>query len=293
MTRRGRWVVWGVISVGALLTLFVWVAGRSGGGGGFSGVGPFRKVGLVEIEGPIRSSSSVVRQLKHYGRDRSIPALVIRVNSPGGEVGATQEIYAEILRLRQEGKRVVASLGSVAASGGYYVAVAADTIVANPGTLTGSIGVVLELFNFEGLLHRLGLNFYVIKSGKYKDVGSPLRPMLPEEREMLQGVTDDTFEQFVEAVAAGRRLSREAVLKLADGRIFTGRQAKAQGLVDLLGNYEDAVATAGEMSGLGRRPDTVKEGGPGRWEALLKRLDSELSSFFIQRISARYSIQGF
>jgi len=208
-------------------------------------------------------------------------------------VGAIQEIYAEILRLRQEGKRVVASLGSVAASGGYYVAVAADTIVANPGTLTGSIGVVLELFNLEGLLHRLGLNFYVIKSGKYKDVGSPLRPMLPEEREMLQGVTDDTFEQFVEAVAAGRRLSREAVLKLADGRIFTGRQAKAQGLVDLLGNYEDAIATAGEMSGLGRRPDTVKERGPGWWEAFLKRLDSELSSFFFQRMTARYSIQGF
>lgn len=293
MTRRGRWVVGGVIAVGVLLILFVWVAGQPGGGdgGGFSGLGAFRKVGLVEIEGPIRSSASVVRQLKHYGRDRSIPALVIRVNSPGGEVGATQEIYAEILRLRKAGKRVVASLGGVAASGGYYVAVAADTIVANPGTLTGSIGVVLELYNFEGLLHKLGLDFYVVKSGKYKDIGSPVRPMLPEEREMLQGVTDDTFDQFVGAVAAGRRLSREAVLKVADGRVFTGRQAQACGLVDLLGNYEDAVALAGEMSGLGRNPDTVKEGGPGRWEALLRRLDSELSSLFFQRISARYSIQ--
>ncbi len=291
MNRRGRWVVGGVIAVGVLLILFVWVAGQSGGGGGFSSLGAFRKVGLVEIEGPIRSSASVIRQLKHYGRDRSIPALVIRVNSPGGEVGATQEIYEEILKLRKEGKRVVASLGGVAASGGYYVAVAADTIVSNPGTLTGSIGVVLELYNFEGLLQKLGLNLYVVKSGKYKDIGSPLRPMLPEEREMLQGVTDDTFDQFVGAVVSGRRLSREAVLKVADGRIFTGRQAQGFGLVDLLGNYEDAVAVAGEMSGLGRRPDTVKEGGPGRWEALLKRLDSELSSLFFQRISARYSIQ--
>ncbi|MSS73299.1 MAG: signal peptide peptidase SppA [Candidatus Latescibacteria bacterium] len=291
MNRRGRWVVGGVIAVGVLLILFVWVAGQSGGGGGFSSLGAFRKVGLVEIEGPIRSSASVIRQLKHYGRDRSIPALVIRVNSPGGEVGATQEIYEEILKLRKEGKRVVASLGGVAASGGYYVAVAADTIVSNPGTLTGSIGVVLELYNFEGLLQKLGLNLYVVKSGKYKDIGSPLRPMLPEEREMLQGVTDDTFDQFVGAVVSGRRLSREAVLKVADGRIFTGRQAQGFGLVDLLGNYEDAVAVAGEMSGLGRRPDTVKEGGPGRWEALLKRLDSELSSLFLQRISARYSIQ--
>jgi protease-4 len=282
-----------VIAVGVLLILFVWVAGQPGGGDGgrLSGLGGFRKVGLVEIEGPIRSSTAVVRQLKHYGRDRSIPALVVRVNSPGGEVGATQEIHAEILRLRKAGKRVVASLGGVAASGGYYIAVAADTIVANPGTLTGSIGVVLELYNFEGLLQKLGLNFYVVKSGKYKDIGSPVRPMLPEEREMLQGVTDDTFDQFVGAVASGRRLSREAVLKVADGRIFTGRQAQTFGLVDLLGNYEDAIAVAGEMSGLGRRPDTVKEGGPGRWEALLKRLDSDLSSLFLQRISARYSIQ--
>jgi protease-4 len=291
MARRGRWVVGGVIAVGVLLILFVWVVGGSGGGveGGFSGMG--RKVGLVEIEGPIRSASPVVRQLKHYGRDRSIPAIVLRVNSPGGEVGATQEIYAEVLRLRREGKRVVASLGSVAASGGYYVAVAADSIVANPGTLTGSIGVVLELYNLEGLLHKLGLNFYVVKSGKYKDVGSPLRPMLPEEREMLQGVTDDTFDQFVGAVAEGRRLSREGVLKLADGRVFTGRQAKAHGLVDLIGNYEDAIALAGEMSGLGRRPPTVKEGGPGRWEALMRRLDSEVSALFFQRITVRYSIQ--
>ena len=288
--RRGAWVIGGVFAVGILLSLFVWMAGGLGKGGGF--ISGARRVGLVEIEGPIRSSASAIRQIKRYAADRSIAAVVVRIDSPGGEVGASQEIYAEVLRLRREGnKKVVASLGGVAASGGYYVAVAADTIVANPGTLTGSIGVILELYNVEGLLRKLGLDFTVVKSGKFKDIGSPVRPMLPEERAVFQGVADDTYGQFVDAVAGGRRLSREAVLKFADGRVFTGRQAQGLGLVDLLGSYEDAIAVAGEMSGLGRHPDTVKAGLPGRWETLFDRLDSELSTLFLRRISVRYSIQ--
>jgi protease-4 len=232
----------------------------------------------------------VIRQLRRYGQDRAIPAVVIRINSPGGEVGASQEIYAEVRRLRKEGKRVVASLGGVAASGGYYIAVAADTIVANPGTLTGSIGAVMELYNLEGLFRRVGMDLTVVKSGKYKDVGSPSRAILPDEREMLQGVTDDTYDQFVEAVGEGRGMSREAVLKASDGRLFTGRQAKALGLVDHLGTYEDAIAVAGEMAGLGSHPPTVKEGAPSRWEALMNRLDSEITTFLAPRISMRYTI---
>ena len=292
MSNRGGWVVGGVIGVGVLLVLFAGLLGGTGGAGetGFFGRGGGQRVGLVEIEGPIISSSSIVKQLKHYGKDSSVPALVLRVNSPGGGVAATQEIYQEILKLREEGKWVVASLGSVAASGGYYVAVAADTIVANPGTVTGSIGVIIGLYNFEGLLRKIGLDVNIIKSGKYKDVGSPSRPMLPEEREMLQGVTDDTYGQFVDAIVEGRSLDREAILKLADGRIFTGRQAKSFGLVDLLGTYEDAISVAGEMSGLGRKPDTVKEAKPDWWESILDRINSEMASFFTRRISVRYSL---
>lgn len=282
-------MIGGVFAVGGLLSLLVWMAGLLGGEGGLP-IGS-RRVGLVEIEGPIRSSGPAIRQLKRYTKDRSIAAVVVRIDSPGGEVGASQEIYSEILRLRREGKkRVVASLGDVAASGGYYVAVAADTIVANPGSVTGSIGVILELYNAEGLYRKLGLNFTVVKSGKFKDIGSSARPVLPEERELLQGVADDTYGQFVDAVAEGRRLSREAVLKVADGRVFTGRQALGFGLVDLLGGYEDAIAVAGRMAGLGPNPATVKEGLPGRWESLLNRLESEMSTIFLRRISVRYSI---
>jgi protease-4 len=288
--RRGAWVIGGVFAVGILLSLFVWMAGGLGKGGGL--ISGARRVGLVEIEGPIRSSAQAIRQIKRYTDDRSVAAVVVRIDSPGGEVGASQEIYAEILRLRREGrKKVVASLGGVAASGGYYVAVAADTIVANPGTLTGSIGVILELYNVEGLLRKLGMDFTVVKSGKFKDIGSPVRPMLPEEREVLQGVADDTYGQFVDAVAGGRKLPREAVLKFADGRVFTGRQAQGLGMVDLLGSYEDAIGVAGEMSGLGRHPETIKAGLPGRWETLFDRLDSELSTLFLRRVSVRYSIQ--
>ena len=293
MSHRGGWVVGGVFGVGIVLVLFVLLAGRLGERrrSCFSVGGTPGKVGLVEIEGPILSPEPIVRQLKHYGKDRSVPALVIRVNSPGGGVAASQEIYSEIRRLRTQGKRVVASLGSVAASGGYYVAVAADTIVSNPGTLTGSIGVIIGLYNFRELMSKLGLDFYVVKSGKFKDVGSPAREMSPEEREMLQGLTDDTFQQFVDVIVECRGLSKEEVLKIADGRVLTGRQARTFGLVDLLGSYEDAIAIAGEMGGLGREPETVKEGRPSWWEAVVNRLESGVFALFSQRISMRYSLQ--
>jgi protease-4 len=217
------------------------------------------RVALVEIVGPINASENIVRQLKKYKENTSVSAIVLRINSPGGGVAATQEIYNEILRVRDAGKRVVASMASVAASGGYYVACAADTIVANPGTLTGSIGVILEFPNTEELFQKIGIRFEVVKSGQFKDIGSPVREMTDPERELLQELIDDTYDQFVEVVAIDRELDREDVLHFADGRVFTGRQGVEYGFIDVLGDYEDAIALAAEMAGIRGKPKTIRE----------------------------------
>ena len=174
-------------------------------------------------------------------------------------MAATQEIYQEIKRLQRAGKKVVVSMGSIAASGGYYVACAADTIVANPGTITGSIGVVLQLPNMEGLFRKVGVRFEVIKRGKYKDIGSPWREISEEERRLLQGIIDDAFEQFVSVVVRDRGLPRDTVLRLADGRIFTGKRAKELGLVDVIGDYQSAINLAARMAGIKGKPKTVME----------------------------------
>ena len=184
------------------------------------------RVAVVEVEGLIVDADRLVRELGDHGEDPSIRAVVVRIQSPGGVVGPTQEIHDAIQRLRAEGKPVVASMGSVAASGGYYLAAAATRIVANPGTLTGSIGVILQLAEIEGLLRKVGVRYEVIKSGRFKDAGSFARAMTPEERAVLQAVLDDMHDQFVTAVAEGRRLPKERVRALADGRVYSGRMAK-------------------------------------------------------------------
>ncbi|HID96395.1 MAG TPA: signal peptide peptidase SppA [Candidatus Latescibacteria bacterium] len=260
MPRRQDWIIGGIICASVLLVLLLFL-------GAFSvllkGKGPAipkgKKVALVEVKGTILNSKSVVRKLRKHSRDGSILALVLRVESPGGSVAACQEIYEEVRRLRRSGMKIVASMGNIATSGGYYVAVAADTIVANPGTVTGSIGVIAQLANTEGLLRKLGIRFETVKSGRYKDIGSPFKKMTTEERQLLQGVIDDAYDQFVDAVVSERGLSREDVLKVADGRIFTGRQALTYGLVDLLGGYQDAIDLAGEMAGIGKDPPVIKE----------------------------------
>jgi protease-4 len=183
--------------------------------------------------------------------------VVLRVNSPGGVVAPTQEIFAAIQRARKAGKPVVASLGAVAASGGYYVAVAADRIYANPGTLTGSIGVVMQLANLEGLLKKVGVEYVVVKAGAYKDVGNFARTMSPEERRMLQALLDDVYSQFVEAVSEGRGLEKKDVLAFAEGRIYSGQQALALKMVDELGGFEDAVEAAGKLANITGRPKLV------------------------------------
>jgi protease-4 len=240
----------------ALLAYFSSGPGYAESEDGVFGLGS--KVAVVDLSGIIISSADVVRQLKKYREEGSVKAIVLRIDSPGGAVSPSQEIYDQVLETKKR-KKIVASMGSVAASGGYYVACAADSIVANPGTLTGSIGVIFEFPVFAGLFKKIGIQTEVVKSGELKDVGSSTRPMTEKERRMLQSVIDDTYEQFVEAVSKNRRMEKSKILALADGSVFTGRQAKANGLVDRLGNLDDAVLLAGKMGGIEGEPKTIRE----------------------------------
>jgi protease-4 len=216
------------------------------------------RVALVEVEGLIVGAERVVHELEEHLEDSSVRAVVVRVQSPGGVVAPTQEIHDAILRVRAKGKPVVASLGAIAASGGYYLAVAADRIVANPGTLTGSIGVLMQVAEVEGLLKKVGVHLEVIKAGRHKDLGNFARAMTAEERAILQALLDDMYDQFVAAVARGRGLDRTAVLELADGRVYSGRRAKELKLVDELGGLEDAVRAAGALAGIPGKPRLVR-----------------------------------
>jgi protease-4 len=227
---------------------------RDGGGD----LTPRDKLALVRIEGVITESEDIVRQIKKYREDSSIKGIVLRIDSPGGSVGPSQEIYKEVLKTT-EGKKVVASMGGLAASGGYYIACAANKVFANPGTITGSIGVIMAFSNFEELMKKLGLKTTVIKSGKFKDAGSPVRELTEEERKILQNVSDDIHEQFIEAVAKGRNLKIESVKELADGRIFSGRQAKESGLIDEIGTLEDAISYATKLAGIKDKAKVVQE----------------------------------
>jgi protease-4 len=217
------------------------------------------KVALVKLEGLLVTSEDVIEELTDYAEDSSIKAIVLRIDSPGGGVVASQEIYNAVKNARKEGKIVVASMGTVAASGGYYVAAAADKIVANPGTLTGSIGVKMEFANIEKLLEKVGVRGLVVKAGEYKDVGSPFRDMTEPEKKLIQGVIDDVHSQFIKAVAEGRKLKEDEVRSIADGRIFTGRQALELKLVDRLGDLADSIRIAGELVGIKGKPRVVEK----------------------------------
>lgn len=214
------------------------------------------RIGLIRVEGPIMDSKHAVDEIKEYVKDASIKAIVLRIDSPGGGVAAAQEIHAEVKKAVQK-KQVVVSMGAIAASGGYYIACPATTIIANPGTLTGSIGVIMEIPNVEGLMTKIGLKTEVIKSGENKDAGSMFRTMKKEERELLQVVSDNIHEQFIRAVAEGRKMKIEDVRPIADGRIFSGEQALANGLVNQLGTLEDAIRVAGRLAGIKDEPTVV------------------------------------
>lgn len=217
------------------------------------------RVGLVEVVGGIEDSEVVVEQLDRMERDSSVRAVVVRLDSPGGGVAASQEIYEAVRRVRDAGKPVVASLGGVAASGAYYIACAADSIVSNPGTLTGSIGVIMTFPNTEELFRKVGLRFDVVKTGKFKDIGSMSRPMTEDERKLLQEVLGNVYEQFVDAISEGRGLDKAEILPLADGRIFSGDQALEYGFVDRMGDLDDAIRLAARMAAIEGRPSVVRK----------------------------------
>ncbi len=207
------------------------------------------KVGVIEIKGVIMESKETIRQIKEYREDQAIKAIVLRVDSPGGAVGPSQEIFQEVQKTIKT-KKVIASMGTVAASGGYYIAAAADGIIANPGTITGSIGVIMGYTNFREIFQKIGLVPIVIKSGEYKDLGSPLREMTAAEKEILQNFVNTIHQQFVRDASLGRKMEAEKMGKLADGRIFSGEEAKSIGLVDRIGNLEDAIEWAGRLGGI-------------------------------------------
>lgn len=215
-----------------------------------------KKVGIIEVRGAITDSKNTVDQLVAFAKDNAIKAIVLRVDSPGGGVGPSQEIYAEVARITQN-KPIIVSMGSVAASGGYYIAAPANKIYANPGTITGSIGVIMEFTNVLELMDKIGLRTRVVKSGTHKDIGSSVRDMTTEEQALLQGLIDDVHSQFVAAVGEGRNLAEEHVRQLADGRIFTGKQALQLGLVDELGGLRVAVAEAARQGGIVGEPTII------------------------------------
>lgn len=232
------------------------------------------RVAVIRVEGVIIDAQQTVGDLKKFGESPSVKAIVLRIDSPGGGVVPSQEIHDAVKRVRtKNNKAVVASMGTVAASGGYYIAAATDRIIANPGTLTGSIGVIMELANLEGLLKKIGVESVVVKSGRHKDIGSPFRKMNEEDRHILQSVMDDVHSQFIEAVAEGRSLEVEAVQPLADGRIFTGRQAKDAKLVDELGDLDDAIKLAAEMGGIEGEPKVVE---PRKRFSIRELIESQL-----------------
>lgn len=219
-------------------------------------------IGIIRVDGPIMhgggdspfgaanaSSERIVKEIRKAEKD-GVKGILVKINSPGGTAAASHAIYSELMRLRQDGVKVVATMGDVAASGGYYIAAGADQIFANPSTLTGSIGVIAQFTKIQGLYEKLGLKATVIKSGKHKDIGSPYRETTPEERKIFQALIDDTYEDFLKAIVAGRKMEMETLRPLADGRIYTGNQALKHKLVDRLGSHPDALKALKKMANL-------------------------------------------
>jgi protease-4 len=269
MKRKRILIGLGVIVV--LLVVFfsaLYLIGRSAGTSGRFTFGD--KIAIVEIRGVIAQSSAIIEEIHEYLDDDGVKAIILRIDSPGGGVGPSQEIHREILKVKEK-KKIVTSMGSVAASGGYYIACASDLIVANPGTITGSIGVIMEFTNIEELFKKIGIKGVVVKSGELKDMGSPFREMTPEEKRIIQDVIDNVHQQFIKAVADGRKLDRSKVTQIADGRIMTGEQAKQLGLVDQIGNLDDAIDATAKLVGIEGKPDIVY---PKRkfsiWELLIR-----------------------
>jgi protease IV len=234
------------------------------------------RIQVVDIEGELLQSAPILEQLKRYEDSNSVKAILLNIDSPGGGVAVSQEIYAELRRLREKkDKTIVAYLSSTGASGAYYVACAANKIVANPGTIVGSIGVIAEWVSYAELLEWAKLKEIVFKTGEFKDTGSPTRPLTENERKYFQGLIDDMYVQFLEAVSSGRKLDLQEVRSIADGRVFTGRDAKARKLIDEIGNFQDAVDLTAKLSGISGKPRLLRLNRPR--VTLLDVLTTDLS----------------
>ena len=263
MNKSTKWflIIFGILmifGIGSLLLIYGMVKSfgertevvTTGSGG---------KIAVVELQGVITSSEDIVRQIKKYRETNSIKGILLRVDSPGGGVVASQEIYEEVKKTRDGGKPVVVSMGALAASGGYYVSCGASRLVANPGTLTGSIGVISEFLQLQEALDKLGVSVKTIKSGKLKDSGSSTRKMTEEDEKYFQQLMDDVHRQFIAVVETERHMKHGDVVQMADGRVFTGEQAVKNGLVDTLGTFEDAIKITGELAGISGEPAIVRE----------------------------------
>jgi protease-4 len=249
VSKRRKWILWlflFLILLGLLTTLVPDLDFPAGP----------NRIAVVRVEGLIDEVDEVVKDIAKYREEAGVRAIVLRIESPGGGVGPSQELYREVRRTI-ETKPVVASLGGVAASGGYYIAAASNRIVANPGTVTGSIGVIVYFPNLQGLFEKVGYHMLAIKSGKFKDVGNPSREMTAEERELLQGTVQEVHRQFVRDVAKGRNIPEQRVLDIADGRLLTGETAQQLGLIDELGNFQDAVRRAAELGKIEGEPRLI------------------------------------
>ncbi|HSB07840.1 MAG TPA: signal peptide peptidase SppA [Thermodesulfobacteriota bacterium] len=274
---KRRRILTGLLAIVVLLAVFfsaLFLIVRLSGKPGHLPFGD--KIAVVEIKGVITQSSGVIEEIHQHLADESVKAIILRVDSPGGGVGPSQEIHREIVKAKQK-KKIVTSMGAVAASGGYYVACASHLIVANPGTITGSIGVLMQFSNLEELLKKIGIKGVVLKSGEHKDIGSPFREMTPEEKRIMQETLDNVHQQFIQAVAEGRSLDRTKVVPIADGRIMTGEQAKQLGLVDKMGNLQDAIDEATKLVGIEGKPEVIY---PRKklslWELLMRDMASAI-----------------
>ena len=261
----GRWF-WGIFlslmflgMIIVAISFFAFASAIKHDGGEFVSSGSGDKIAIVEINDVIVSSEKTVEQIKRFREDKSIKAIILRVNTPGGGVAASQEIYEEVKKTRDSGKIIVVSMGSIAASGGYYIAVGSSLIIANPGTLTGSIGVIAQFISIKDLAEKLGINQTTIKSGSLKDAGNPFKTMSDSDKAYFQDVVDNSFSQFLDVVAKERKMDKQTLLQYANGRVFTGLQAKEYGLIDSLGTFEDAIRITGKMAGIEGEPRIVRE----------------------------------
>jgi protease-4 len=294
--RRSRLWLWVLLGGGAFLVFvlaiftLLWAGMRGGRDTEFGGFGS--KIGVVELKGVILSPTETVKQLKRFANDDSIKAIILHINSPGGGAAASEEIYQEVKRIRDEKKkRIVASIETVGASGAYYAASATNRIFADNASVVGSIGVIAEWYNYGDLLHWAKLKQVVIKAGEFKDLGDPAREITPAERQILQGLIDNMHQQFIQAVAEGRGAPLEAIKPIADGRVWTGQQALAQKLVDQIGDFRACVQDTAKAVGIKGEPRLVKA--EKSRKTLLDLLFSDVSEIFPDRATLMEKQPGF